>query len=109
MDVPTTPIPQSTAELSTQIASFTGSALWVTIYKKTSNHQVVTYEDVVEEAICHGFIDTQTRTIDTDRYAILLRRRRPGSSWTAANLEIASKMTSAGRMAQAGAAVLPQR
>jgi len=31
--------------------------IWVLIYKKTSGKQTVTYEQLVEIALCHGWID----------------------------------------------------
>ena len=30
--------------------------------------------------MCHGWVDTQTRRIDDERYAIRYVRRRPGSN-----------------------------
>lgn len=81
--------------------------IWVTIYKKSSGKQSLSYEQVLEEAICFGLIDTQTKTIDELRYAICLRRRKAGSNWTAANREIARQMIIQGRMTEAGRKVLP--
>jgi len=76
--------------------------IWVIIYKKSAAHQPVNYNDVLEAAICFGLIDTQSKTIDDQRYAICLRARTPGGNWTATNVELAEKLIQQGRMKPAG-------
>lgn len=76
--------------------------LWVVIYKKDSGKQRLGYEQVLEEAICFGLIDTQTKTVDSYSYAICLRQRKSGSNWTTGNVEIAKKMILENRMTEAG-------
>jgi uncharacterized protein YdeI (YjbR/CyaY-like superfamily) len=81
--------------------------LIVTIYKKASGKQTVTFEELLQTAICHGWVDTQTKGIDDERYAIRLVPRRPGSSWSARNRETARRLLQEGRMQPAGEAALP--
>jgi uncharacterized protein YdeI (YjbR/CyaY-like superfamily) len=76
--------------------------LWVEIYKKSSGKQTLSYDEVVEEAICFGLIDTQTKGTQQECYAICLRARRPGSNWTKTNKAIAKKMVEQGRMTKKG-------
>jgi hypothetical protein len=57
--------------------------------------------------MCHGWVDTQTKRIDDDRYAIRFVRRRPDSNWSARNRDIARRLVEEGRMQEAGRAVLP--
>jgi hypothetical protein len=52
--------------------------LIVSIFKKASGRQTVTFDELLETAICHGWIDTQTKSIDDERYAIRFVPRRPG-------------------------------
>jgi uncharacterized protein YdeI (YjbR/CyaY-like superfamily) len=80
--------------------------LVVAVYKKASGRQTVSFEALLEAAMSHGWVDTQTRRIDDDRYAIRYMRRRPGSNWSR-NREIARRLIAEGRMKPTGRAVLP--
>jgi len=77
------------------------------IYKKASGRQTVTFDELLDVALCHGWVDTQTKGIDDQRYAIRFVPRRPGSNWSATNREKARRLLAEGRMTPAGRAVLP--
>jgi uncharacterized protein YdeI (YjbR/CyaY-like superfamily) len=77
------------------------------IYKKASAKQTVTFDELLATAMCHGWIDTQTKSIDEERYAIRFVPRKPGSNWSAHNRERVKELIAAGRMTTAGMAVLP--
>jgi hypothetical protein len=79
----------------------------VAIYKKASGKQTATAGDLLEQGIRHGWIDTQTKGIDDERYAIRFMPRRPGSHWTEGNREIARRLVAGGRMTPRGLASLP--
>ena len=79
----------------------------VAIYKKASGRQTVRFDDLLETALIHGWVDTQTKSIDDERYAIRFVPRRPGSNWSAHNREAARQLLAAGRMMPAGIASLP--
>jgi len=42
----------------------------IAIYKKASGRQTVTFGELLETAFCHGWVDTQSKRIDDERYAI---------------------------------------
>lgn len=81
--------------------------LIVVLYKKGSGKQTFTFDELVETALCHGWIDTQAKGIDDERYAMKFVPRRPGSSWSARNREAARRLIAEGRMQPAGTAALP--
>jgi uncharacterized protein YdeI (YjbR/CyaY-like superfamily) len=81
--------------------------VWVTIYKKASGRQMVSFPELLEDALCWGWIDTQTRSLDDLRYSIRFRKRRPGSNWTAGNRNLLCALLLAGRVEPAGLAVMP--
>jgi uncharacterized protein YdeI (YjbR/CyaY-like superfamily) len=81
--------------------------LIVANFKKASGKQTVTFDELLETAMCHGWIDTQTKGIDDERYAIRFVPRRPGSNWSPTNREIARRLLRENRMASAGVAALP--
>ena len=77
------------------------------IFKKASGRQTVTFEELLDVALCHGWVDTQTKGIDDQRYAIRFVPRRAGSNWSATNREKVRRLLAEGRMAPAGEALLP--
>ena len=78
----------------------------VAIYKKASGRQTVTFDELLDTALCHGWVDTQTKGIDEQRYAIRFVPRRPGSNWSTTNRERVRRLQREGRLTAAGEAVL---
>jgi uncharacterized protein YdeI (YjbR/CyaY-like superfamily) len=99
----------SDAEFDRWLAGNGGSEteLIVAIYKKASGKQTVSFEELLATAMCHGWIDMQTKSIDEERYAIRFVPRKPGSNWSAYNRERVKELVAAGRLKPAGKAVLP--
>ena len=81
--------------------------MWIKIHKKGSGLPSVTNVEGFEEALCWGWVDTQTKGIDESRYSIRFRKRRPGSNWSAINRTILCRLIANGRMQPAGRAVMP--
>ena len=79
----------------------------VAIRNKASGRQTVTLVELQEAALCHGWVDTQTKAIDETRYAIQFVPRRPGSSWSPKNRRMAARLLATDRMTDAGRATLP--
>ena len=79
----------------------------VAIYNKASRRQGVSLVQLQEVALCHGWVDTQTRRIDAERYAVRFVPRRSGSHWSPKNRAMAQQMVDAGRITAAGIASLP--
>ena len=82
--------------------------LIVAIFKKSSGKQTVTFDALLETALSHDWVDTQTKGIDDERYAIRFVPRRPGSNWSPTNRAIARRLRDEGKMTAAGEAVLPR-
>ncbi|MBQ2784449.1 MAG: hypothetical protein IJE99_05570 [Alistipes sp.] len=83
---------------------------WVIMSRaKHPEDGVLPYLDVVEEALCFGWIDSTLKRLDDGRLAQRLSPRRRGSHWTELNkqrcedLERRGLMTNAGREALARA------
>jgi uncharacterized protein YdeI (YjbR/CyaY-like superfamily) len=82
--------------------------IWVILYKKSSGKQTVTYAQLVETALCHGWIDGLMKGMDDQRYAQRFTPRRKKSNWTDANKALARRLLAEGRMTAAGQAALPE-
>ena len=81
--------------------------LIVAIYRKSSGKQTVSFHALLETAMCHGWVDTQTKRIDDERYAIRFVPRTPRSTWGPKNRAMAARMLAAGRVEPAGLATIP--
>jgi uncharacterized protein YdeI (YjbR/CyaY-like superfamily) len=78
--------------------------LWVIFYKKGSGKHRVSYEEVVEEALCFGWIDGVIKRIDDEKYALRFSPRRPGSIWSESNKRRIARMIAQGSMTEIGLA-----
>lgn len=81
--------------------------IWVVVYKKSSGKQQVTYAELVEVGLCHGWIDGTIKSLDAERYAQRFSPRRPRGNWTPGNRLLALRLLREGRMTPAGYAALP--
>jgi uncharacterized protein YdeI (YjbR/CyaY-like superfamily) len=81
--------------------------LIVAIFKKAPGKQTVSFDDLLETALCHGWVDIQTKSINDERYAIRFVPRRPGSNWSPTNREMARRLLREDRLTAAGIAMLP--
>jgi uncharacterized protein YdeI (YjbR/CyaY-like superfamily) len=82
--------------------------VWLVYHKKHTGKASVAYLDALDEALCHGWIDSLVRRIDADRYAIKYTPRKPGSKWSAINRKRYAALEAAGRLAPAGKARSPK-
>ncbi len=78
--------------------------VWFVYFKKSSGKQRFTYEDLVEEALCFGWIDGQARALDDQRSMLWLSPRKPKSVWSAPNKVRVARVIAAGLMHPAGQA-----
>lgn len=75
-------------------------------WKKGAGGGSVPYDEMVEEALCFGWIDSTHRPFDEGRTQILLTPRKPRSRWSAVNKERVQRLEAAGLLRPAGAAVI---
>jgi uncharacterized protein YdeI (YjbR/CyaY-like superfamily) len=87
----------------------TESELWVGLRRKSSGLRSVSWSDVVDEALCVGWIDGIRKGIDGTSYMNRLTPRKRGSNWSAVNVAKVAELTKAGRMKAAGIAAFEAR
>jgi uncharacterized protein YdeI (YjbR/CyaY-like superfamily) len=78
--------------------------LVVGFYKRDSGRPSMTWSESVDEAICFGWIDGVTRSIDANSYCKRYSVRQPGSIWSKVNIAKAESLIAQGRMTAAGLA-----
>jgi uncharacterized protein YdeI (YjbR/CyaY-like superfamily) len=83
--------------------------LWVGFYKKGVGEKGITYPEAVDEALCFGWIDGLTRSIDESRWMIRFTPRKQKSNWSAVNIERFGKLRAEGRVAPPGLEAFERR
>lgn len=77
--------------------------VWLVLAKKgTSRPTSLTYDQALEEALCHGWIDGQVRRRDDATYKQRFSRRRTRSAWSKRNVKIAERLIEEDRMQPPG-------
>ncbi len=80
--------------------------VWLIIHKKTSPEPGLLYEEAVEEALCFGWIDSKTITLDATRFRQIFTPRKPRGTWAKSNKERVARLIAQGLMAPAGLAAI---
>jgi uncharacterized protein YdeI (YjbR/CyaY-like superfamily) len=75
---------------------------WVKIAKKGSGISTVHYPEVLDTAICFGWIDAVRRPLDDTYFLQRFTPRGPRSRWSQVNRDKAQTLSAAGRMRPAG-------
>jgi uncharacterized protein YdeI (YjbR/CyaY-like superfamily) len=81
-------------------------SVWLVYYKKTSATPNLTWSEAVDEALCFGWIDSQAKPLDAERYQQFFSRRKPRSGWSKVNKEKVQRLIAAGKMMPAGLAAI---
>ena len=77
--------------------------VWLVLAKKGASAPTgLTYEQALEEALCHGWIDGQVGRRDDATYRQRFTPRRRRSAWSKRNATIAERLLAEGRMHAAG-------
>jgi uncharacterized protein YdeI (YjbR/CyaY-like superfamily) len=80
--------------------------VWLRMGKKKSELRTVTYPEAVDVALCHGWIDGQSRSWDDDSWVQKFTPRGRRSIWSRINCEKAEAFIREGRMKPAGLAAV---
>ena len=78
--------------------------IWLIYYRKATGKPRVSYNTAVEEALCFGWIDSQQKGIDEERFAQRFSPRKPGSNWSETNRVRLRNLIAEGKMTPAGLA-----
>ncbi len=87
----------------------TASELVVGFHKVDSGRPSMTWPESVDEALCFGWIDGVRKRIDEHAYQIRFTPRKPTSIWSAVNIAKYEKLSSEGRMTEAGTRAFAHR
>ena len=66
----------------------------------------LSYDEIVEEALCFGWVDSIPGKVSDTQSKLYVSRRKPKSAWSKANKDRIERLTAAGLMAPAGIAAV---
>jgi uncharacterized protein YdeI (YjbR/CyaY-like superfamily) len=87
----------------------TATELWVGFYKRGSRKTSITWQELVDEELCFGWIDGVRKGIDDVSYSNRITPRKPRSTWSAINIARARELIRLGRMRPAGLKAFERR
>ena len=74
----------------------------VVVHKKHTGKPSPTHRELIEEAICFGWIDTTIKRLDEDTFLRNFSRRNAASKWSDNTLSYAARLVTEGRMSKEG-------
>jgi uncharacterized protein YdeI (YjbR/CyaY-like superfamily) len=81
------------------------AGVWLVLARKgTTEPTSLTYDEALDEALSHGWIDGQTGRRDDSTFRRMFTPRRARSGWSARNVAIIDRLRREGRMHAAGEA-----
>ena len=106
-DLPVLAFPDQAAfEAWLEAEGATSPGVYVKLAKKGAGVPSVTYAEIVESALCYGWIDGRANRIDDRFYTQRMTPRRAKSVWSQKNVDAVEALTEAGRMRPAGLAAV---
>ena len=83
--------------------------LLVGFYRRASGKPTITWQELVDEELCFGWIDGIRKGIDDVSYSNRITPRKPRSTWSAVNIARARELIRLGRMHAAGLKAFERR
>lgn len=80
----------------------TKQSVWLIYYKKTSQQANIGLSDAIDEALCFGWIDSKSKSLDEEKIMQFFSRRKPNGTWSKINKEKIKQLIETNRMAAAG-------
>lgn len=87
----------------------TQAELLVGFYKTNSGKPSITWPQSVDQALCYGWIDGVRRSLGAEAYTIRFTPRKPGSIWSAVNIDKMERLIADGLVKPEGLAAFAKR
>jgi uncharacterized protein YdeI (YjbR/CyaY-like superfamily) len=82
------------------------TGVWLVTWRTTTGRPAPQYEQLIQEALRVGWIDSTGKKLDDERTMLYFARRRPGSEWARTNKMRIARLEAEGAMLPAGQAVV---
>ena len=101
--------PRRSCAIGSRRTTTTAPELFVGGWKKSVGRPSVTWAEIVDEALCFGWIDSIRRSLPNGAWSQRLTPRRKGSNWSRVNIDNVARLEAEGRMRPAGRAAFERR
>jgi uncharacterized protein YdeI (YjbR/CyaY-like superfamily) len=100
--------PATPAEFRAWLATnhATEQCCWLILWKKSSGRQLMTIGAAIDQALCFGWVDSKSKSLDDDRYRVYFSVRKPGSGWSKVNKDKIARLEAVAAIAPAGLAAV---
>ncbi|MFN8159310.1 MAG: YdeI/OmpD-associated family protein [Candidatus Nanopelagicales bacterium] len=85
-----------------------GAGAWLVSWKKATGRPAVPYNDLVEELLCVGWVDSTAGTLDAERGMLWCAPRKRRSGWSRPNKERVARLEEQGLLLPRGIAVIEE-
>ncbi len=82
------------------------TGVWAVTWRRSTGRPAPSYDELVEEALCVGWVDSVARKLDDEQTMLRFSPRRPGSGWARPNKQRIERLLVDGRMRPAGIAAV---
>lgn len=83
-----------------------GAGVWVVLWRPRSGNRQLSYDELIREALCWGWVDGRASPLDDQRSMLWFTRRKPNSPWAATNKARVADLEREGRLQPAGLAAI---
>ena len=77
-------------------------SVWLVKWKKDFGQTYISYDEIVDELLCFGWVDSLPRKLDTTRTMLRISPRNPKSNWSKVNKEKVGQLIKNGKMEEPG-------
>ncbi len=77
-------------------------SIWLILAKKDSELPYIELSEIIDTALCYGWIDSLPNKVDEFRYKLRMSPRNPKSNWSRVNKEKIERLIAQSKMAPAG-------
>jgi uncharacterized protein YdeI (YjbR/CyaY-like superfamily) len=82
------------------------TGVWCVTFKKGKGEPYFSYDELVEEALCWGWVDSRPGKVDETRTKLYFAPRKAGSGWSRPNKLRVERLIASKRMTAVGLAVI---
>jgi uncharacterized protein YdeI (YjbR/CyaY-like superfamily) len=82
------------------------SGVFLVSWRRGTGRPAISYDDMVEQALCFGWIDSRAAQLDDRRTMLWFTPRRRGGGWSSSNKERVGRLVAQGLMRPAGLAAV---
>jgi uncharacterized protein YdeI (YjbR/CyaY-like superfamily) len=77
-------------------------SVWLIKWKKDYGKHCISYDDIVDELVCFGWVDSLPKNLDEEKTMLRISPRNPKSNWSKVNKKRVDHLTKVGRMKETG-------